>query len=238
MTVDGSGLTLPEELLLLSFDPASGRKLCTLGALGYGVAGAVLAELRLMGRIAEHYGRPVVLDPRPPGDPLLAMATASLPAAGTRGPKTHRWVRTAARHVDELWLVRLVERRALRAEAHRFLGVFPHLRYPVGPQDRTTAARQRFEAARLAGFPDPRSRALAALVSATGVAGKLYPGWDWRHERKALRRLVRLDWAAQAVRLNVQRDQSGGGDGGGGSASDGGGDSGGGGDGGGGGGGD
>ncbi|UQI43036.1 GPP34 family phosphoprotein [Streptomyces sp. HU2014] len=228
MTQDAPGLTLPEELLLLCFHPEDGRRLCMPGALEYGVAGAVLAELRLRGQVMEQYGRPVVLGPAGPRDPLLAMATASLPAAGTRGPKTHRWVRSAAKHMEEPWLTRLVERRALRVHRRRFLGVFPYNRYPVGPVDLTTAARQRFDAARVAGFPDPRSRALAALVSAVGAAGRLYPGWDLRTERKAMRRLVHADWAAKAVHRNVQRDQSdgsgGGGDSGGGDGGGGGGD--------------
>ncbi|MBB5122832.1 hypothetical protein AF335_22160 [Streptomyces eurocidicus] len=227
MTPDTPGLTLPEELLLLCFHPEDGRRLCTPGALEYGVAGAVLAELRLLGHVNEQYGRPVVLSPAGPRDPLLAMATASLPAAGARGPKTHRWVREAARHLEEPWLTRLVKLRALRVDRRRFLGVFPYNRYPVGPVDLTTSVRQRFDAARVAGFPDTRSRSLAALVSAAGTAGRLYPGWDMRAERKAMRRLVGADWAAQAVHRNVQRDRADGGSGGGDS---GGGDGGGGGD--------
>ncbi|GAA0452589.1 GPP34 family phosphoprotein [Streptomyces sp. NPDC046215] len=218
MTGGGPGLMLPEELLLLSLHPETGRMLSTPRAVEYGVAGAVLAELRLAGRVAEQYGRPVVLDPRPPGDPLLAMAMASLPAAGTRGPKSHRWVRTASGHLEEPWVARLVERGALRARSRRILGFIPYVTHPVGPLDLTTGTRQRFEAARVAGFPDARSRALAALVSATGSAGRLYPGWDKRHERKAMRQLVRTDWIAQAVHRNVRSDQNsggGGGDGGG-----------------------
>ncbi|MFF7731051.1 GPP34 family phosphoprotein [Streptomyces sp. NPDC008001] len=226
MTPGPPVLTLPEELLLLSFDPVSGRRLCGGQALEYGVAGAVLAELELAGRVTEERGRVTVTNPVPPGDPLLAMALAALPPAGKgargRGPRTVSWVRTASRHLEEPWLARLVKNGALRREKHRFLGVVPYYRHPVGPVDRTTETRQRFEEARRAGFAGPRSRVLAALASATGTARALYPGWDGRHDRSAMRRLRREEWTAWAVHRNVMRDRSdsssgsGGGDGGGG----------------------
>jgi Golgi phosphoprotein 3 (GPP34) len=216
------GLALPEELLLLSFDPVSGRKLCRWRFLEYGVAGAVLAELEWAGRIVEDHGRPAVVNPLPPADPLLAMAMASLPAPGKgragRGPRTSAWVRGAARHLEEPWLRRLVEKGALRVEVRRFLGIIPYHRYPVGAADLTTAARERFEEARHGGFGDPRARVLAALVSAIGVSGALYPGWDGRHARRDMRRLIREEWTAWAVHRNVQHDRADGsaGDGGGG----------------------
>ncbi|MEU8550895.1 GOLPH3/VPS74 family protein [Streptomyces roseoverticillatus] len=209
--------TLPEELVLLCFDPVSGRKLMRAGhSSGYGVAGAVLAELRLAGRVVEERGRVRVTNPLPPDDPLLAMAMASLQQPGKGGgPRTTAWVRSASRHLEEAWLTRLVKSGALRVEARRFLGVVPYRRYSVGPVELTTAARERFELARRGGFADPRARALAALASATGMAGALCPGRDRRPDRQAMRRLMRADWAARAVRKNVMRDSADGGGGGG-----------------------
>ncbi|WP_424891409.1 GOLPH3/VPS74 family protein [Streptomyces sp. XH2] len=218
MTAAAPRLTLPEELLLLCFDPVSGRKLMRAGqSSGYGVAGAALTELRLAGRVVEVRGRVQVTNPLPPDDPLLAMAMASLqqPGKGDGGPRTARWVRSASRHLEEAWLARLAERDALRVEPRRFLGVIPYKHCSMGPVDLTTAARERFELARRGGFADPRARALAALASAIGISGALCPGWDRRPERQAMRRLMRADWVARAVHKNVMSDSADGGGGGG-----------------------
>ncbi|RKN70805.1 GPP34 family phosphoprotein [Streptomyces klenkii] len=218
MTGGAPALLLPEELLLLCFDPVSGRKLMRAGrSSAYGVAGAALVELRLTGRVVEEGGRLHVTNPLPPEDPLLAMAMASLPqpGKGRGGPRTTAWVRSASRHLEEPWLARLAEKGALRLETRRFLGVVPYRRDAIGPVDLTTEARERFKLARRGGFADPRARALAALASAIGISGALYPGWRGLEDRQAMRRLVRQDWAARAVHKNVMRDSSDGGGGGG-----------------------
>ncbi|MCQ8774429.1 GOLPH3/VPS74 family protein [Streptomyces telluris] len=226
MTPDAPRPTLAEELLLLCFDPDSGRKLMRAGhSSAYGVAGAALAELRLAGRVVEEHGRVRVTNPLPPpDDPLLAAALESLAQPGKDakrgGPRTARWVRSASGRLEEAWLARLAESGAVRVETRRFLGLFPYRHASVGPVDLTTAARRRFELARRGGFADPRARALAALASAIGISGSLCPGWGRRPERQAMRRLVRTDWAARAVHKNVMSDNA---DGGGGAADGGGG---------------
>ncbi|MEU3352726.1 GPP34 family phosphoprotein [Streptomyces sp. NPDC037389] len=217
---EAAGLTLPEELILLSHDPSDGKRLCPTRHLAYGLAGAVLAELELRGLVAEERGGPIRIAGIPPADQRLALPLASLSEPGKPGAKgrsrlfrpgtsTYRWVRTAARHVEEPWIVGLVERRALTAKAPDRFALVRQLRYPVGTNDLTTETRQRFEAARTAGFPGRRDRMLAGLVSATGVGKVLYPGWGCRNDRKELRRHMRDEWTAHAVHRNVQ-DSSGG----------------------------
>ncbi|MEV8478698.1 GPP34 family phosphoprotein [Streptomyces sp. NPDC051173] len=207
-----SDLTLPEELLLLSFDPATGRRLCRHRFLQYGVAGAVLVELELAGRIVEEHGRPTVTNPAPPRDPLLAAAFATLPEPGKgragRGPRATSWVRRTSRGLEEPWLRRLVERGALRPERVKVLGLFPGTRFPAGSAERTTEAREHLAAAVRTGFAEPRGRALAALLAATGAARRLCPGPGGRPTRRAMRQLVRAEWPAFAVWRNVQRDRS------------------------------
>ncbi|MFF4158151.1 GPP34 family phosphoprotein [Streptomyces sp. NPDC001678] len=216
---EAAGLTLPEELLLLSHSPSYGVRLCPTRHLAYGLAGAVLAELELRGLVAEDRGGPVRVAGIPPADQRLALPLASLPELGKPsskgrsrlfrvGTSTHRWIRTASRHVEEPWIVGLVERRILTAKAPERFSVDRQLRYPVGPNDLTTATRQRFEEARAAGFPGRRDRMLAGLISATGVAKDLYPDWKRRHDRKELRRHMRNEWTAYGVYRNVSQDSS------------------------------
>ncbi|MFH8985295.1 GOLPH3/VPS74 family protein [Streptomyces varsoviensis] len=212
MTFDAPDLALPEELLLLAHHPTAGRRLCRSRFLQYGVAGAVLAELQLSGHIVEQGGRITVVNPLPPEEPLLAAALATLPPPGKgredRGPRPRGWVRRSGRRLLGPWLARLEERGALRGEERRFLGVIRYRLYPAGRVDWTTPARQRFEMALRAGFPDQRSRALGALATATGVTSHLVPGFAARHLRRSARRLVREEWPALAVYRNVQRDKS------------------------------
>ncbi|MFF8913550.1 GPP34 family phosphoprotein [Streptomyces sp. NPDC015032] len=219
--------TLPEELLLLALDPQRGKPYCRNRFLEYGVAGAVLAELELHGRIAEQLGRIRVISPLAPQDPLLAQVLGSLPAPGrgglAGGVGAKGWIRRTGRYVEELCLEHLVGRAVLRRETHRFLGLLPYHRHPAADPALSAAARDRFAAAEAAGFPDRRGRTLAALVSATGLSDTVAQGG--RRSRSAMRDLVRDEWTAYAVRQNVRQDKANQGGGGGrGDGGDGGGD--------------
>ncbi|MFI2778083.1 GOLPH3/VPS74 family protein [Streptomyces sp. ALB3] len=216
-----TGLALPGELLLLALDPVRGKPYCRGRSLEYGVAGAVLAELELRGHVAGERGRVVVVNPLDPPDPLLAVFLRSLPPPGKgrsgSGVAARRWVRQSGRRAEGLYLDALTERGVLRRETHRFLGLFPYHRHPAGPASPAQLVRQRFENSRAAGFPDRRSRLLAALAAAVELPSVVRRG-D-RRSRAAARALVREEWPASAVHHNVRQDKAagaGGGDGGGG----------------------
>lgn len=209
MTPPPPGPTLPEELLLLALDPLRGKPFCRNRFLEYAMAGAALAELELQGRITEQHGQAQVINPLEPPDPLLAALMRSLPAPGKgrrgSGVSARGWVRHAGRQVEGMYLDALVERGILRRDTHRFLGLLPYHRHPVVAKDLAAQARQQFVTAEQAGFPDHRSRALAALVSAAGLSR--FVGTD-RRSRSAMRHLIREQWPAHAVHRNVRRDKS------------------------------
>src|SRR3954466_13798401 len=73
--------TIPEELLLLALDPATGTT-AQPQSLDLGLAGAQLVELALAGRIAPDGDRIAVVHPRPTGDPTLASALELLRRRG------------------------------------------------------------------------------------------------------------------------------------------------------------
>ncbi|MEU3880507.1 GOLPH3/VPS74 family protein [Streptomyces californicus] len=226
MTDDASALTLPEELLLLTLDTERGRPLGNRSFLRYAVAGAALAELELQGLIREERGRVQVVTPLDPAHPVLStlLGTLGAPARKSRffsGTSPRVWTRQYARNAEELHLAHLVERGLLRREARRVLGVFPSLRHVPGDPDLTGATRWRFGQAEARDFPDARSRALAGLVSATGLAGTLTT--TGREGRSAMRTARRTHWIASAVHQNVRQSRSSSAGGGGGGWSDGGG---------------
>ncbi|MBO0917102.1 GOLPH3/VPS74 family protein [Streptomyces laculatispora] len=208
MTPPPPGPTLPEELLLLALDPRRGRPYCGNRSLEYAMAGAALAELSLQGWITEERGLAQVVNPLEPPDPLLATLMRSLPAPGKgrgSGVPARGWVRHAGRQVGGLYLDALVQRGILRRETRRFLGLLPYHRHPVVATDLAGQTRHRFVAAEQAGFPDHRSRALAALVSAADLSRFVCTD---RTSRTAMRHLVREQWPAHAVRRNVRRDKA------------------------------
>ena len=73
--------TIPEELLLLALDPATGTT-AQPQSLDLGLAGAQLVELALAGRIAPDGDRIAVVQPRPTGDPTLDCALELLRRRG------------------------------------------------------------------------------------------------------------------------------------------------------------
>ncbi|WNI23117.1 GPP34 family phosphoprotein [Streptomyces sp. ITFR-16] len=202
-----AGPTLPEELLLLALDPQRGRPYCRNRFLEYAMAGAALAELELQGRVTEQRGRIQVVNPLEPPDPLLAALMRSLPPPdkGGRGASAKSWVRRAARQVGGMYLESLVQRGILRRETRRFLGLLPYHRHPVVAKDLAAQARWRYTAAEQAGFPDPRSRALAALVGAVGLTRNAGGG---RADRGVMRRVIRESWPAFAVQRNIRQDRA------------------------------
>ncbi|WP_406013665.1 GPP34 family phosphoprotein [Streptomyces sp. NBC_00984] len=119
---------------------------------------------------------------------------------------TRRWVRQTGRYVQELCLEHLVRRSVLRRETHRFLGLLPYHRHPAADPALSLAVRDRFVAAEAAGFPDPRSRTLAALVSAVGLSGAVARGG--LRQRWAMYSLVTEEWTAEAVYRNVRQDRA------------------------------
>ncbi|MEU6958545.1 GOLPH3/VPS74 family protein [Streptomyces chrestomyceticus] len=212
------GPTLPEELLLLALDPVRGKPLNDPSHLRYGLAGAALAELERAGRVTEgRGGRILAGSPLPLGDLVLDAALGTLPDAGKGGEiKVKRWVRSAARGVDEVCRQRLEQRGAVRRESRRALGLFRYERLAAGPLDLAGPARARFKGALATGFADPRDRALAALVAATHLDRKLDLGRDRRAVRRDLKALVRDDWIARAVAAVILQDQAAAGSGAGG----------------------
>ncbi|MBB5693395.1 GOLPH3/VPS74 family protein [Muricoccus pecuniae] len=174
-------LTMPEELVLLMLDDSTGRLNDTAGpASGYAMAGAVLAELALRGRIATGPDRLSVTDPSPTGDALLDPVLARI--AGDPGPSAEEadiphgsrwWIETLATEGDafrEAVLARLVGHGILREEEGRFLWVFPERRYPAisGREEREVKARLMaviFEEE----APEPRDALLIGLCRAAGL---------------------------------------------------------------------
>lgn len=197
--------TLADELALLVHQDDGSRALGQ-PALGYGLAGALLVELALAGRVAVVDRKVAVVDPAPTGHPLLDRALDRVAGDGPRTPA--HWVDKLSRALTEEVMAGLVDRGVLRREEGRVLLVFPRTRFPApdGAEPAAeTAARARMRRAVLGDGPvDPRTAALCALVRAVGLDRRVFTDLPRRQVRAALKAISDGDWAADAVRKAIE----------------------------------
>ncbi|GHJ41732.1 GPP34 family phosphoprotein [Streptomyces sp. TS71-3] len=199
-------LTVPEQMLLLLLDPASGKPRARERFVNYAVTGAALAELEAAGRIVVHRGRIAPAGSGPLGDPLLDMAFGRF-RSGKR-PRTVRWIHRNADAIGEACALSLRERGLVGIEKRRALGLFPRHRYPLQGPDVITPLVEELRAAAEHGFPGPRHQVLAALVSALRITPRVMPGSS-RGVRKTMRSLAGSVWPAHVVRRMVRAESSG-----------------------------
>lgn len=197
-------LNLADELALLVYDDTSGALRAGSQQVDYGLAGAVMTELMLAGRVTVPQRHVEVTDPRPTGDPEFDHALAQLRSARrARPPKD--WIGPLSKGLRQRRLDALVAGGLLRREQRRVLGLFSRTVYPgaAGPAPMTQRheIRGRLQAAVAAAGPvDQRTAALCALVRATRVERVAVPDRPRREVRAGLKAVVDQSWPADAVR--------------------------------------
>lgn len=193
MAATDERLLLHEELLLLALRDRKGTIHHRAAMHPYALAGGMLAELLLAGRIAIEEGRKRLVDvvrAAPLGEPLLDECLAAL----VRAPRRRRlrsWVSRFARlrRLRERVALRLCARGILRESEERILWLF---RRKVYPQRDPRCEQRLVERLRRAIFTetrqvDARTVILAGLAHSAGMLAIPF-------ERKALRgRKKRLD---------------------------------------------
>ena len=171
-------VTLGDELLLLGYDDVTGKAEVASADLECGLAGALLMELTLAGRVEVSGKNLTVLDSAPVGD---AEADAALNRiAGEDKPHPPDWWIDQLRSgLRERMLERLTERGMLRLERHKKMLVVTVSRYVSGDSAAESDARARLEDVVVRGAePDARTAALGALVDSCGLARRVFPDMD------------------------------------------------------------
>ena len=205
--------TLADELLLLAYGDAGGRP--PRGSyLDLGLAGAVLTELALAGRIdvTGPRGKVAVVDATPTGDRLVDDVLARI-VGETRPRSAKWWVQKVRKGLRPRVLHRLVAAEILSRQESRVLGIFPVVRFPaavakssLGPR---ADARDRIAAAVLDGREaSPRTAALVGLVRAAVLRKAALPGSPRRSTDRRMAELSGGHWVAEAVRRAVVDEQS------------------------------
>ena len=167
-------LTMPEEIMLLLLDDRTGRPVgLPPPAADFAIAGAVLMELSLHGRIDTDLAQLMVSNSQPTGDAVLDEALGQM--AAKPGEDSRFWLGEIGSRGEKLrdaLLNRLVQSGVLKLEEGRFLWVFPDRRYPKAPEGTAEVkeVRRRLRDIILSGeIPDPRDALMIGLCRATGL---------------------------------------------------------------------
>lgn len=139
-------LTLVEELELLSLDDKTGAHLPLLPeALGYGLAGAILADLEMAGRLSTGGKVVEVRDATPTGNPLLDPWLARIVAEPAPHPIPY-WISILSDEkpaIESATLDHLIQRGILKREDKKILWVIELRRYPTVHNEERVEVRTR-----------------------------------------------------------------------------------------------
>ena len=168
-------LTMPEEITLLLLDDRTGRPIGLPAPAGdYALAGAILMQLSLDGRVDADPDRLMVTSRKLTGDPVLDEALIMI--AGHLGLRDSRhWIVELGRsteHFRAMVLDSLTRKRVLRKEEGHFLWVFADRRYPKPPagEEEVREVRARLRAVLLEDrSADPHDSLMIGLAHAAGL---------------------------------------------------------------------
>jgi hypothetical protein len=177
----------------------NGKQLMDGGVRDRGVAGALLADLAAGSRLNCLDERLVVVtDKTPTGQPPLDKVLQWISVSGRdRSPRGWVGKLASSERTDEL--------KSLLTLRH----MAPEYGYvPDASTSRARIVAQLGEVFASGTEPDPRTAALAALVAACRMSGKLFPNVDRRVRKRRLAEISAGQWAASGVRKSVRAENA------------------------------
>ena len=207
-----SPIRLAEELILLMLNEQSGYLEMVPGwNFSCVMAGAVIADLALEGRIDSDLNRMYLTDPTPTGDslldPTLKDITESLETSDTQ-----YWIERTAGRSDEIvttTLNRLVERKILDYESGGFWGLSRSVSRSGTYQTSDLQIRQEAKARVLSvilndDIPDPGDAILIALMHTCGGFKLVLSPEDYEEKLERIETLSKLDLIGRSVASAVR----------------------------------
>jgi anti-anti-sigma factor len=196
-------VSLVEEVYLLALDDQRGViKPTLLPILDCALAGALLMELALCGRIDTDATGLRVTSSEPTGDALLDDALRELQRQPEPQPTSY-WVEAfteTARHLQDQALTRLLAKGVLKQEDRRLLWVFAVRRYPVMDDREVKEVRTRLrELIQSDDIPDPRDVVLLNLANACRLLDDLLAPPERERLQPRIAALARLDLIGQEM---------------------------------------
>jgi Golgi phosphoprotein 3 len=197
-------LTLADEIVVLMLrDDTGDIKSTRADSANIAIAGGILMELSLLGRIDTDLTSLFIIDPKPVGDELLDPVLQQI-AAEPANRSSLWWIERLGLHSRDLTssvLGRLVEANILRIEDRRFLWVFSRRAYPKdsGREEREAKARLMsviFDDT----MPTPRDTLLLSLADSTGVLDEMLSSEEMRKASQSIAEVVALEEICRSVR--------------------------------------
>ncbi|WP_368415318.1 GPP34 family phosphoprotein [Falsiroseomonas sp.] len=201
-------LSMPEELLLLMLDDKTGRLMERATPSGeYALAGALLAELALAGRVDSDNTKLWAADATPTGDALADRVLAQI-ADAPQLRDSRYWIETLgtdARDFLEVLFERLVAKGVLNKVEGRFLWVFPERRYPAvsGKEEREVKARLLCVLFNDE-IPDPRDSLLIGLCRAAGLFAFILSGQELDRVQGRINQVADLEELNRSLSAAIQ----------------------------------
>lgn len=206
---------IAEDVLLLILDDSSGAFTPSSEKRKPLLAGALLAELALIGAVEIEtagglWKRSTVLveDPARASDPILVGALHQI-AEKKRSPKD--LVNRLGKDLPEQLCTRLTDRGLLRRVESRVLGLFPRTRWPAADPGHEAALRADLRRVLLdRGEPDERIATVIAVLAAADVLHQVVDrGPLSKKDLKArAEQIAAGGWATEAVRKAIQAAQA------------------------------
>lgn len=192
-----SAISLSEEIVLLSLDDETGRPVGRGGmAPDLALAGALLMDLALAGRIDTDRDRLLLLDATPSGQVAADVALAAVAAPGALAD-ARGLIHLLARDIAparEALLDRLVARGVLKRVEGRVLWVFADRRYPKADGGAVADARARLRDLLLREqLPEPRDALLLGLARAAGLLPLIFSGEELARVQPWLDLVTRIE---------------------------------------------
>ncbi|MFG2096646.1 GPP34 family phosphoprotein [Streptomyces sp. NPDC048612] len=203
-------VTLAEEIMLLSLDEESGTAERQQTA-GWAVAGGILLELVLAGRVAVDGKYLSLTDPTPTGERLLDDRLELLGAwlGGRDKRRVTEWLAKDRAKAGKAAVQSLCARGVVVEEQHKALGLFPIRRYPEADSAPEAELRQRLGAVVLEGaVPDERTAGLVALIHATKLYALAFPDAPRKQVTGRMAEVAEGQWAADSVRTAIRDMQA------------------------------
>lgn len=170
-------LKLSEEFILIALDDARGRFITDSISLHYGLAGALLLDLALTGKLHIEENRMVMHDDSPAGDEALDMMISLFKRSGT-DHTTRYWIRKTGykgRTFKSILLGQLVEKKILTKEKGTVLWIFPTRKYiPVDPVPENIVKARLKRIVLQNEAPDPQSMLLLSLIHSCKLTREVF----------------------------------------------------------------
>jgi hypothetical protein len=196
-------LTLVEDAVLLALDDKTGavRKMPPR-AYDYLLAGALLSDLALAGRIDTDPEKLTVVSAEATGDPLLDGPLTRIAAGPAGKPATHwLWVfAEGARDIERAATDRLVNRGILKRSESKILWALGLRRYPtVDNQERVEVLTRLGSLVLGDELPDPKDAILIGLLTGCRLDTIIFTGPTYESRRERIAALSRMDLVGREV---------------------------------------